>query len=515
MLPCRSPALIPIHTKPIAQHLIEFYHSRVHNVFLVVSEESRNEVVSQLGSLPDNVTVCGIANSRGVGATLAWALQQHDLCEEVIVNVVTTLPSGLVPPHSVGAAVVPEWLLSQLAKVTERKNGEVAFYSRSDENPTSAKAFTGLFRAETERLRECVPRFQSSNDLVIAPKVLQKVGTVFEIWEEPWIDCGHDANLPRARANLITSRSFNSLEVDPSQQTIRKSSSNLDKIRREREYFQQLPSELEVHFPRLRPNLEDPKNEQSYVMEYVGYPNLAELALCWKLPEEAWWRLFEGLSGMMSQFRSISAPLDKENYLRFFLTKTQQRIEEYLGSLEKDERLNLEGNLIVDGVALQSLESVLENYESLIANSFEQSALTVFHGDLCFNNILYGWSEGIIRLIDPRGGFDREGIHGDFRYDLAKVNHSACGHYDLFVANRFELKEGKGEASLQFSLSKDGPNFTEMMSWLLKQQRVESRFVQAVTGSLFLSMCPLHKEDPVRQRAFFIHGRRMLSEVLN
>jgi len=250
-------------------------------------------------------------------------------------------------------------------------------------------------------------------------------------------------------------------------------------------------------------------------MEYVGYPNLAELALCWKLPDEAWWRLFEGISGMMTQFRAIPAPLDKENYLRFFLTKTQQRIEEYLASIDKNERLQLEGDLIVNDVPLQSLESILEKYQTLITDSFKQSALTVFHGDLCFNNILYGWSEGIIRLIDPRGGFDQGGIYGDFRYDLAKVNHSACGHYDLFVANRFELKETKKGFSLDFSVGKDGPCFEEMMSWLLKQQGVEQRFVQAVTGSLFLSMCPLHKEDPVRQRAFFIHGRKLLSEVLN
>ena len=513
MVSCRSPALIPIHTKPVAQHLIEFYAPKTEDVFLIVDEETLSEVVTQLGQLPENVKVCGVKNSRSVGATLAWALQSQKLQDEVVVNVTTTLPVGLIPPASVGAAEVPDWQLSLLAKVAFSSSGGVAFFSRPEEAPEGVKAFTGLFRTETATLRAGVKQFQSSNDLVMATKSVAALGVEFQLWEEPWIDCGHDANLPKARANLITSRSFNSLVVDGSQRTIRKTSFHLKKIRNERDYYQSLPSDLEIHFPRLRPNPNDPENQSSYVMEYFGYPNLAELSLCWELPSDSWWNLFEGLSGILSQFRETQAPLGRDNYLAFFIDKTERRIEEYLSTLPRDERKHLEGELSLNGKPLLALDRALQGYRELVSKSFDTEALTVFHGDLCFNNILYGWSEGIIRLIDPRGSFDNVGIYGDFRYDLAKINHSACESYDRIVANRFRLSQQGSDFELTLPETKASAQLSEMMKWLLQKQKVDETLVQGLTGGLFLSMCPLHAENPIRQKAFFLQGRRILTEL--
>ena len=515
MVSCKSPALIPIHTKPVAQHLIEFYAPKIKEVFLIVDEASRGEVLSQLGQLPENVKVCGIEKSSSVGETLAWTLESQNLQREVVVNVTTTLPVALIPSESVGGAEVPDWQLKLLAKVATSSSGKTVFIGRAEQSiaELELRAFTGLFRADTESLLAAVTEFENCDDLVVAPRAVAAQGGDFQIWEEPWIDCGHNSNLPRARANLITSRSFNSLVVDSAHQSIRKTSSHLEKIRNERDYYQSLPSELEVHFPRLRPNPQDPENESSYVMEYIGYPNLAELSLCWELPTNSWWNLFESLSGVLSQFREIESPLGRENYLAFFIGKTQQRIEAYLNGLEKEERACLAGDVSLNGRALLPLNEALECYQDLVHRSFAPETLTVYHGDLCFNNILFGWSEGIVRLIDPRGSFDIKGIHGDFRYDLAKINHSACEHYDRIVANRFRLSQQGSDFELTVTEQKEKIPFQEMMKWLLQKQEVDETFVQALTGTLFLSMCPLHAENPTRQKAFFLQGRRILSEV--
>ena len=138
------------------------------------------------------------------------------------------------------------------------------------------------------------------------------------------------------------------------------------------------------------------------------------------------------------------------------------------------------------------------------------------HGDLCFNNILYDSGSGIIRLIDPRGSFgdENEGVFGDPRYDLAKLMHSACGHYDYIVNGIYHLDANPNDFKLSFAERDNARWLEEAIYWVLDNQKVDKSLIEIMCALLFLSMVPLHSDDERRQLALFLNGVSLLEGAL-
>ena len=138
------------------------------------------------------------------------------------------------------------------------------------------------------------------------------------------------------------------------------------------------------------------------------------------------------------------------------------------------------------------------------------------HGDLCFPNMFYNFRQGLIKVIDPRGGVvDGEPlVGGDLRYDLAKLNHSLQG-YDLILAGRYAMS-GRGSYDVgidvapparRWSLSQIAGEFE------LAGQTVADPAITAMTIHMFLSMLPLHADRPDRQDAFLANALRLYSAL--
>jgi len=138
------------------------------------------------------------------------------------------------------------------------------------------------------------------------------------------------------------------------------------------------------------------------------------------------------------------------------------------------------------------------------------------HGDFCFSNILFSFRTDRVRLIDPRGMDDRGGfsLHGDRRYDLAKLMHSVCGRYDLIMAGQHS--GGRvGAQAFELSFPADPRRAgIEAMSASLRMGgvRLGSQVVWAAMTSLFLSMPPLHGDRPDRQGTFIANALRLHME---
>jgi hypothetical protein len=137
------------------------------------------------------------------------------------------------------------------------------------------------------------------------------------------------------------------------------------------------------------------------------------------------------------------------------------------------------------------------------------SHLQLIHGDLCFNNILCDPLYTTVRLIDPRGeeppgGIGRVGM-GDSRYDLIKLNHSVVGLYDATVNNLFSLRRRGHELELQLYAPPNHAFLQEAFEQLLLGV-VPAHQRRTLTTSLFLSMLPLHQEDPARLLALAATG---------
>jgi hypothetical protein len=177
----------------------------------------------------------------------------------------------------------------------------------------------------------------------------------------------------------------------------------------------------------------------------------------------------------------------------------------------------MSASLQISGELHPPLSQLLVDAEKVITQGYREDEFSTVHGDFCFNNILYDVASGVIRLIDPRGSFDSStaGTLGDRRYDLAKLAHSAIGHYDYMVNGLFHVSHaGSKSFDVKIGLRANAAWLEEMTRWLILEQKADAREINVMTALLFLSMCPLHSDDDQRQLAFFLRGIQLLNQSL-
>ncbi len=504
------PALIPVHTRPLGALVIEKYAHKDFDVHLFVEESVRNQVASEIEPSLHGYTLHGLHPTGSVVETLENACAQV-AGDDVIVNLVTSLPIAVPEPMEAHVAKMPgRGLWSAISDTGD----EIKFYKKGAKLELGAKAFTGIFRVPGADLLQALNQVDQKDDLLaVVEQLSQRKQILFK--EVEWLDFGHEGNYHASKAMLINSRSFNSIKVNRFQGTLIKTSRNEQKLALEANYLSSLPEPLKILFPRLLDRRDTPTGTESYRMEYYGYSNLAEYLLYWNLSEESWWCCFEALDMILSFFRAYPASIGSNAYFDFLYTKTENRICQYLESItDLDFRRNiLSGGLKINGAAIPPLDDIVSFIKKSISQSYNESRFCIFHGDLCFNNILYDASSGIIRLIDPRGSFGESfpGIYGDHLYDLAKIAHSSTGNYDYLVNGLYSL-HGEGQhMELNFPLRPASSWLDEMTGWLINKNTDDPKSVNIITGSLFLSMCPLHKEDKRRQTALFLRGLQLIN----
>ena len=190
--------------------------------------------------------------------------------------------------------------------------------------------------------------------------------------------------------------------------------------------------------------------------------------------------------------------------------KTPARLEAYL----REAGLDASSDTTLNGTRLPSLSHVLEH--CLESAGRLPVVPGILHGDLCFSNILYDTRADRIKIIDPRGlnYLEELSLVGDLRYDLAKLSHSVLGLYDFIIGDAFEVDNGHG-LDFQFNIHADD-NIRQIQKTFEALPLVgdlTARDVAPITIMLFLSMLPLHRDTPRRQRAMLANALRLFSEM--
>jgi hypothetical protein len=367
-------------------------------------------------------------------------------------------------------------------------------------------AFTGLlslnspqaFAREllvTERLEEAIERYSQTSALAVCE-------------DSSWLDFGHLQSYLDSRKCHLSSRNFNTLNVDG--KYVKKESKNALKIVAERDWFLGVPSALKRFLPDVQSNVNDPN---TYLIEYLNYPSLAELFVFAKTEPNQWERVFEEIASFLNAARRIDQlPTSLPGWdLQAFWNHTVRRVEGI-------RVLDIERPIVVNGTKLPSVLAIAEHlYAQLMVIGV--SDIAICHGDLCFSNILYDFRNQRIKLIDPRG-IDFKGersILGDQRYDLAKLYHSIEGCYDQIVSGRFRLTSVSGSLSFNLSLPQSSSQkdlqrmFDQQMAGHFDSEAI--RHSRTVAALLFLNMVPLHPESESRQLAFVCNSARLFAEL--
>lgn len=326
---------------------------------------------------------------------------------------------------------------------------------------------------------------------------------------DSWLDFGHIQTFYSSRCEVRTQRIFNKLHIDF--QTVTKSSSDAIKMNQEASWFESIPNSLRGFVPsylgRRKPNGFD-----GYAVEYLPTPSLHEMFVFGDLDLKVWRSIMGSCFSFMEACREFQPDDCRSDVIEDLVkNKTHNRLSLFAKQSGFDEGRALSLN----GIPTPSLRNIADTTSSLIEPSGADT-VGIMHGDFCFTNLFYDHRRQQIRCIDPRGAVvsGKPSVYGDIRYDLAKLNHSAHGFYDLILAGQYECQEHGGDYRIEFP---DDGRFHRAMSasegFSVSGHTLDDVQVSAITIHLFLSMLPLHKDRPDRQKAFVANILRLFAEL--
>lgn len=332
----------------------------------------------------------------------------------------------------------------------------------------------------------------------------------FEI--EGLVDIGIIGNFIQCITGNFDSRYFNSLKGN--EYTLVKSSSNKKKIKAEYSFYHLLPEDMKFWF--IMPfNYKEDINSASYTMERL---HMTDLAVKW-------------VHGSIdeNEFEDI---MDK--YFFFFKSRHVKNCsEEEFGKVTTALYVDKVNNRIADlknlpefkkiktllGASEETvIDSLVEKYfllkEKIESRVQEPKILVIGHGDPCFANALYNKSTKTLKFIDPKGAVTEDELWTNAYYDVAKLSHSVCGRYDFFNNALFEIKI---DITLSYSLDIlfDNSKYMDIFQRKVEENGFDYMKVRIYEASLFLSMLPLHIDNPHKVFGFILNVKNILKEIEN
>ncbi|MGN0018725.1 MAG: hypothetical protein ACI37S_06770 [Candidatus Gastranaerophilaceae bacterium] len=306
-------------------------------------------------------------------------------------------------------------------------------------------------------------------------------------------------------------RYFNSLKE--SEYTITKTSTDKLKIKKEYTYYQLLPEDMKSWFV-MPYNYHESNETAEYTMERLYMTDLAIKYVHGSIDKDEFNTL---LNKYFYFFKSRhSRPTSDENYnntaKKLYVDKVNERIESLKNHPKFDQINNYlkANNLNLDDI-LSKYYKLKEEIES--KNNYPKIDV-IGHGDPGFANTLYNKATQTLKFIDPKGALKEEELWTNPYYDIAKLSHCVCGRYDFFNNGLFEIKINN---SLAYEL--DIPFNNEMYKAIFKEKIVNNGYdyhtVRIYEASLFLSMLPLHIDNPYKVFGFILNTIEILKELEN
>jgi len=517
--------MIPLHGKPILDHIIESYE----DVHPYIACDQRAELITEYihqEGLDASVIEVNSANSLGetIHDSLGKLLREHSFDDDI--DLYVNFSDTIVAPNQ------PEGRSDFISYAIEQNPIRWTCFEGSDKidsitpkfDPTATgtyQVFTGLFRfsdfsSYRDELSVALADDENGTDPFYQALCRYLSNREYDLIEaDEWIDVGHLDTYYQAKKQFLNVRNFNSLNTENQQNRITKSSDKTETLRSEYNWYTNLPEDLQ-HFSPAISHYDEAS--ASLELEYIGYPGLRDLHLHGAHGLHIWNQIFDTLFSMLEMFGEYRTSEHVQSSMEeMYLDKTTRR----LSQIENGELLSLfnRPGVRINGESFKGLPIIKERLESALreADLFDLGEFTVIHGDLCFSNILFDPRNSIMKLIDPRGEFGTHIIHGDPRYDLAKLRHSVSGNYDFIINDMFDATvEPSGDGvTYDVFIDKQHVERRQLFDSLLKQQfPAWFEDIKLIESLLFLSMVPLHDDSPERQRYMLAHGIKQFNAIV-
>ena len=312
-----------------------------------------------------------------------------------------------------------------------------------------------------------------------------------------WYDCGNLENYYSSKARLLSksSRSFNTMTVDPFYGTVTKSSNVLkgqEKIEREKEWFNSVEDEGRLFIPQIIPN-----------------DNYGELTMSWEsgVPLNELF-IYENVS-ISNKIHIMKRVLDI--YMNVFY-KHQRNT----GMIHANQKMFYRKNVDrLNEYNVINYKKIIE-MQHFIACAWDElkdeEYISTIHGDLHTGNILFDPFNGKIKLIDPRGHYgDYDTNLGDIRYDFGKLMHDFYVGYNYMLAGQYEIEDDK------VIIKWDEKEQNILMDTVL--DKIETKFkinrvLLQKLGIIFVATClPFHNDNPKLQEAFWLRAVNLMEKM--
>ncbi|SFN78389.1 hypothetical protein SAMN04487831_103280 [Pseudobutyrivibrio sp. UC1225] len=324
------------------------------------------------------------------------------------------------------------------------------------------------------------------------------------------VDIGIIGNFIQCVTGNFDSRYFNSLKGN--EYTLVKSSTNKKKIKAEYDFYHLLPEDMKYWFVMPFDYKEDDE-KASYTMERL---HMTDLAIKWvhgSMEKSE----FETLMDKYFYFfkcRHSKACSDTEYKAmadELYINKVDSRIAD-LKKLPEYKRIDT----LLSGVDNISIDDLLKRYyalkDKIEARNNYPKELVIGHGDPCFANTLYNKSTQTLKFIDPKGASKEEDLWTNPYYDIAKLSHSVCGKYDFFNNGLFDIRIAE-DFSYDLEIPFDNSEYMKIFKAKVEENGFDYLTVRIYEASLFISMLPLHIDNPHKVFGFILNVDRILKEI--
>lgn len=327
---------------------------------------------------------------------------------------------------------------------------------------------------------------------------------------EGMVDIGVIGNFIQCITGNFDSRYFNSLQGN--EYTIVKKSSNKQKIKAEYSFYHLLPEEMKYWF--VMPfNYKEEENYSSYTMERLYMTDLAIKWVHGSMDEIEFEELMDKFFFFFQSRHQKNCTEDeyKKTADSLYVKKVEERITE-LKKLPEYEKVD---KLLAIGEDT-GLDNLAEKYftlkEKIEAKVKYPKQLVIGHGDPCFANALYNKSTKTLKFIDPKGATTEKELWINPYYDIAKLSHSVCGRYDFFNNALFDIKINTS-FTYDLEIPFDNSKYVNIFRKKVEENGFDYLSVRIYEASLFLSMLPLHIDNPHKVFGFILNAKNILEEI--
>ncbi len=483
---------------------------------------SKNTIYIAVNNFPNNLQklksfddckFINVGNTFGVIDTIKKSIE---FIEEKVINIIpiTTIPDK--PFNNKKSIYFGEKKISKenWSGISIDNKSLIKYFFKKDKLDFKNKCypFTGRISSQKDNIREAIKELIDDQmfDLLNLAKILISKYKHDYIFEK-WYDAGHSATYFETKISSFSSRYFNQIKYNHKRNSIIKTSQHKIKLKREINFYKKIPSNLKIFFPILF-NLNDSKDD-ILELEYLPFPNLAEIFLFRNIGANRWENIVSSIFNIYSSFylnkQSQIFIHDAKHLYSEKLKLRTKSLNNIIENLNNKLLLDIKNSGIkVNNYNLPSLNETIKNIQNKLKDIEKQRPLFFGHGDLCFNNILIEPISGSIKLIDPKAEYIGKNNVGfvDPYYDLAKLNHSFSCFYDSIVNNMFRLSYDKEQYILEIykPFNFEIANFYFQKIFL--DNLIDKDILRILTSNLFLSMIPLHKEDPKKMCVLLIIG---------